>query len=79
MTNLVEVHYQYQDEDIPVSPNLNIFVACFTTCGARLRLYAALETAGGTCPLLRHGLRHLLDRRESSNPGLGRLPRRVYE
>ena len=31
---LVEVHYQYQDEDIPVSPNLNIFVACFTTCWA---------------------------------------------
>ena len=30
--HLVEVHYQHQDEDIPVSPNLNIFVACFTTC-----------------------------------------------
>ena len=41
--DLVEVHYQYQDEDIPVSPNLNIFVACFTTCWARLRLYTALE------------------------------------
>ena len=41
--DMVEVHYQYQDEDIPVSPNLNIFVACFTTCWARLRLYAALE------------------------------------
>ena len=41
--DLVEAHYQYQDEDIPVSPNLNIFVACFTTCWARLRLYAALE------------------------------------
>jgi len=26
-----------------VSPNLNIFVACFTTCWARLRLYATLE------------------------------------
>ena len=43
---LVEVHYQYQDEDIPVSPNLNIFVACFTTCWARLRLYTALEQLG---------------------------------
>ena len=43
---LVEVHYQYQDEDIPVSPNLNIFVAAFTTCWARLRLYAALEPLG---------------------------------
>ena len=41
--DLVEAHYQYQDEDIPVSPNLNIFVACFTTCWARLRLYAALQ------------------------------------
>ena len=44
--DLVEIHYQYQDEDIPVSPNLNIFVACFTTCWARLRLYAALEKLG---------------------------------
>ena len=43
---MVEVHYQYQDQDIPVSPNLNIFVACFTTCWARLRLYAALELLG---------------------------------
>ena len=40
---MVEVHYQYQDEDIPMSPNLNIFVACFTTSWARLRLYTALE------------------------------------
>ena len=44
--DLVEAHYQYQDEDIPVSPNLNIFVACFTTCWARLRLYTALEKLG---------------------------------
>ena len=40
--NIVEVHYQLQDEDIPVSPNLNIF----TTCWARLRLYEALELLG---------------------------------
>ena len=44
--NLIEVHYQYQDEDIPVSPNLNIFVATFTTCWARLRLYEALQLLG---------------------------------
>ena len=43
---MVEVHYTYQDEDTPVSPNLNIFVACFTTCWARLRLYATLEKLG---------------------------------
>ena len=40
---MVEVHYQHQEEDIPVSPNLNIFVAAFTTCHARLKLYQALE------------------------------------
>ena len=43
---MVEVHYQHQEEDIPVSPNLNIFVACFTTCWARLRLYEALQLLG---------------------------------
>ena len=43
---MVEIHYQYQDEDIPVSPNLNIFVTAFTTCWARLRLYEALELLG---------------------------------
>ena len=42
----VEVHYQNQKEDIRVSPNLNIFVACFTTCHARLKLYDALEDLG---------------------------------
>ena len=41
--HLVEVHYRQQQEDILVSPNFNIFVACFTTCWARLRLYKALE------------------------------------
>ena len=43
---MVEVHYQHQNEDIPVSPNLNIFVAAFTTCWARLRLYEALQLLG---------------------------------
>ena len=35
----VEVHYKLQSRDIVPSPNLNIFVAAFTTCHARLRLY----------------------------------------
>ena len=43
---MVEVHYQYQYEDISMSPNLNIFVAAFTTCWARLLLYEALELLG---------------------------------
>ena len=44
--DMVEVFYQHEEEDIPVSPNLNIFVAAFTTCYARLRLYEALEPLG---------------------------------
>ena len=44
--NMVEVYYQHQEEAIPVSPNLNIFVAAFTTCHARLKLYEALEPLG---------------------------------
>ena len=39
----VEIHYKYQLQDDPVSPNLNIFIACFTTCHARLKLYEALN------------------------------------
>ena len=39
----VEIHYRHEKEDDPISPNLNIFVACFTTCWARLRLYEALD------------------------------------
>jgi len=44
--HMVEVHYQYQGEDIPVSPNLNVFVASFTTSRAREHLYEALELLG---------------------------------
>lgn len=33
-------------EDDPVSPNLNIFVAAFTTCLARLHLYETLDRLG---------------------------------
>ena len=39
----VEVHYKHQLQDDPVSPNLNIFIACFTTCWARLKLYKQLH------------------------------------
>ena len=40
----VEVHFKLHEEMEDVSPNLNIFVACFSTCWALLRLYEALET-----------------------------------
>ena len=38
-----EIHFKHQLQDDPVSPNLNIFIACFTTCWARLRLYEVLD------------------------------------
>ena len=44
--DMVEVHYQHQEEDIFVSPNLNIFVAAFTTCHARIKLYETLQSLG---------------------------------
>ena len=39
----VEVHHKMAQNCERLSPNLNIFVAAFTTCWARLRLYEALE------------------------------------
>ena len=42
----VEVHYKQKEHCETVSPNVNIFVAAFTTCWARLRLYKALELLG---------------------------------
>ena len=39
----VEVHYKHRLQDDPVSPNLNIFIACCTTCWARLKLYKQLH------------------------------------
>ena len=39
----VDVHYKQKAHCETVSPNVNIFVAAFITCWARLRLYEALE------------------------------------
>ena len=41
--NRVEVQYTLQEEHESISPNLNILVACFTTCWARLKLYDTLD------------------------------------
>ena len=68
---MVEVLYQYQEEDIPVSPNLNIFVACFTTCWARLRLYTALELLGERVPYYDTDSILYLEEPGQPNPVLG--------
>ena len=36
-------HYKVHQDMIEVAPNLNIFIACFTTCHARLKLYEELQ------------------------------------
>ena len=40
---MVEVFHSYQEDQIPVQTITNIFVACFTTSYARLKLYDALD------------------------------------
>ena len=42
----VEVYYKTDESALDVNVNLNIFVACFTTCWARLKLYDELERLG---------------------------------
>ena len=69
--NIVEVYYQFQEEDIPVSPNLNVFVACFTTCWARLRLYEALELLGQRVLYFDTGSVIYLEEPGQPNPPLG--------
>ena len=41
---MLEVVHNHQTECDPVQTNINIFIACFTTCWARLKLYEALKT-----------------------------------
>ncbi|XP_068734550.1 uncharacterized protein [Montipora capricornis] len=48
--NRVEIHYKLRAHDVLPSPNLNIFVAAFTTCHAKLSLYQALDHLGLPAP-----------------------------
>ena len=40
---MVEIFHSFQQECDPIQINVNIFIACFTTCYARLKLYEALD------------------------------------
>lgn len=40
---MVEIFHTFQQECDPIQVNVNIFIACFTTCHARLKLYEALD------------------------------------
>ena len=40
---MVEVYHTFEDVCKPVQTNVNIFIACFTTSYARLKLYDALD------------------------------------
>lgn len=46
-TDLLEVAYKRDDEDTDKGTKTNIFIAAFTTCQARLKLYESLEVLGG--------------------------------
>lgn len=41
--HMIEVVHSYIEETIPTQVNINIFIACFTTYWARLKLYEALH------------------------------------
>ena len=41
--HMIEVVHNYEDDATPSQTNINIFVAAFTTCLARLKLYRALD------------------------------------
>ena len=41
--HMVEVYHSFDESCIPMQTNVNIFVACFTTSYARLKLYKALD------------------------------------
>ena len=41
--DMLEVVHNHQDECAQVQININIFIACFTTCWARLKLYQGLK------------------------------------
>ncbi|XP_068755761.1 uncharacterized protein [Montipora capricornis] len=43
---VAEVHYTLKSEPVPSNPRTSIFMASFTTCWARLRLYSYLEKLG---------------------------------
>ena len=40
---MVEVFHSFVEDCNPIQTNVNVFIACFTTCHARLKLYEALE------------------------------------
>ena len=41
--HVVEVYHSFQEVCDPIQTNVNIFIACFTTSYARLKLYNALD------------------------------------
>ena len=43
---MVEVVHRKTEEEATINPNINVFIAAFTTCYARLKLYEALELLG---------------------------------
>lgn len=41
--DVLQIHYRNKEDFLQESNTTNIFIACFTTCWARLKLYDVLE------------------------------------
>jgi len=41
--DMIHVYHSYLEECVPIQTNTNIFIAAFTTCWARLKLYETLD------------------------------------
>jgi len=50
--NMVYANYETKNEFLKVNYNTNLYVACFTSSRARLRLYNMLEKLDKKCMLL---------------------------
>lgn len=45
-TEMMEVHYNHPNEFVDLQGRINVVIAAFTTCHARLKLYSVLERLG---------------------------------
>ena len=53
--DVVDVFYTLKEDDMEINGKVNIFVAAFTTCVARLKLYRVAGSSWRASSLLRYG------------------------
>ena len=75
---MIEVVYKHIQDADPIQVNMNIFMACFTTCWARLPR-GSLSTQSRTGAVLQHWFHHLLASTRQTHATPTRLSRRIYQ